>query len=71
MKLKLKEGLENTLIYVPFERQNILGKFIPEGLYSALYKKAPELFDVITEKKTIVKNDIPINNTKFSDNSNA
>lgn len=70
MKLKLKAGLENTVIYVPFENRNVLGKFIDERLYTHLYKIAPDMFDVITTKTTI-KNDISINDTKPTSDSNS
>lgn len=72
MNLKLKDGLEEAMLYVPFENRNCLGKFIPEGLYPHLYKIAPELFDVITEptKKTKT-DDILINNTKPTSDSNT
>lgn len=72
MKLKLKEGLADCEIYVPFENRNMLGKFIPEGLYIHLFKIAPDLFDVVNEKpKTTIKNDILINDTKPSNSSNT
>lgn len=61
--LKLKDGLENSIIYIPFENRNELGKFINPDLYQYLYRKHPDLFDVIEDKK-IKKNDISINNTK-------
>lgn len=64
MKLKLREGLQDIEIYVPFENKNILGKFIPEGLYPYLYKISPDLFEV-EKPKTIQKNDILINDTKL------
>lgn len=72
MKLKLKDGLENTIIYVPFENRDILGKFIDERLYSNMYKKYPSLFDVIEDKpkKTTKTNDILINDTIIGNDSN-
>lgn len=73
MKLKLKAGLEEALIYIPFERKNVIGKFIDESLYPHLYKIAPDMFDVITEvkPKTTIKNDISINDTKPTSDSNS
>ncbi len=70
MKLKLKQGLEDCQIYVPFENKNMLGKFIPEGLYPHLFKIAPDLFDV-EKPKTTIKNDILINDTKPNNSSNT
>ena len=72
MKLKLKDGLENTIIYVPFENRDILGKFINERLYTHMYKKYPSLFDVIEDKpkKTTKTNDILINDTIIGSDSN-
>ena len=72
MKLKLKDGLENTLINVPFENRDILGKFIDERLYPHLYNKYPSLFDVIEDKpkKTTKINDILINDTIIGSDSN-
>jgi len=71
MKLKLKDGLENTIIYVPFENRDILGKFIDERLYPYMYKKFPSLFDVVEDKtkKTPKTNDIFINNTVIRSDS--
>lgn len=66
MELKLKTGIEESYIYVPFMNGNIIAKFIDKGLYSHLYKIYPDLFDVIEPvietKKTKVVNDIFINN---------
>jgi hypothetical protein len=68
MKLKLKKELEEAYIYVPFVKANVLGKFIEEGLYSHLYKKYPELFDIEPVKglkqkiEEMKNNDISINN---------
>jgi hypothetical protein len=67
--LKLKDGLENSIIYIPFENRNEMGKFINPDLYPYLYRKHPDLFDVIEDKK-IIKNDISINNTKSVSDSN-
>lgn len=68
MALKLKKDLEEAYIYVPFINNSVVGKFIDEGLYSHLYKIAPELFDVdvveeVKIKKTKVEDDILINNS--------
>lgn len=71
MKLKLKAGLEEATLYVPFENRNCVGKFIPEGLYPYLYKIAPELFDVISESKKTKSDDILINNTELTGSSNT
>ena len=67
MKLKLRKDIEETYIYEPFTNKDVIGKFIPEGLYPHLYKLYPELFDVVVveetkTKKTKVVNDILINN---------
>jgi hypothetical protein len=70
MNLKLKAGLEEAIIYIPFENRNVLGKFIDKGLYPYLYDKLPELFDVIEVKKT-TKDDILINNAKPTGSSNT
>lgn len=69
MNLKLKQGLENTMIYLPFENRNCLGKFIDPALYQFLYRIAPDLFDVIVEAKKATKNDILINDTESSGSS--
>lgn len=69
MKLKLKDGLENSMIYLPFENRNCLGKFINVGLYQHLYKIAPDLFDVINDVKKTTKNDISINDTESVNSS--
>jgi hypothetical protein len=71
MKLKLKDGLENTTIYVPFENRDILGKFIDERLYPYMYDKYPSLFDIIEDKpkKTTKTNDTFISNTIIGSNS--
>lgn len=66
MKLKLRKDIEETYIYEPFTNTDVIGKFIPEGLYPHLYKLYPELFDVVVEetktKKTKIVDDIFINN---------
>lgn len=70
MELKLKKELEEAYIYVPFINNDVMGKFIDEGLYPHLYNIAPELFDVTLQvedilpktKKTKV-DDLYINNT--------
>jgi hypothetical protein len=65
MELKLRKDIEETYIYNPFTNADVIGKFIPEGLYPHLYKLYPELFEVVEEtktKKTKVVNDILINN---------
>ena len=51
MELKLKSGLEDELIYLPFEKRNVVGKFIDKSLYPYMYSKYPDLFDVITPKE--------------------
>jgi hypothetical protein len=72
MNLKLKDGLEEVTLYVPFENRNCVGKFIPEGLYPHLYRIAPELFDVITESTKKTKtDDTIINNTEPTGSSDA
>jgi hypothetical protein len=70
MDLKLKDGLENATIYIPFENRNSVGKFIDKSLYKYLYRIAPDLFDVVSTKTT-QKNDISINNTEPGNSSNA
>jgi len=73
MSIKLKEEFINTLIYVPFENRDILGKFIDTGLYPYMYKKYPEFFDLVCDKcedkkckckKNKETDVISINNTK-------
>jgi hypothetical protein len=54
MELKLKSGLEDELIYLPFEKRNVVGKFIDKALYPYMYSKYPNLFDVITPKEVSV-----------------
>lgn len=49
MKIKLKEEFINSVIYVPFMNQNILGKLIPEGLYEKMSEKYPQLFERIQD----------------------
>jgi len=70
MKLKLKKGLEEATIYLPFENRNVVGKFIDERLYIHLYRIAPDLFDA-ENVKTTTKNDISIDNTKLGGDSNT
>jgi hypothetical protein len=70
MELKLKSGLEDELIYLPFEKRNVVGKFIDKALYPYMYSKYPNFFDVIEDKKTIVIDDKPISNTISGSNSN-
>lgn len=70
MKLELKSGLEDTIIYNPFENCQQLGKFIDKGLYPHLYKRFPDLFDVI-EDKIEELNDILISNTKSGSSRNT
>ena len=71
MKLKLKKELEECYIYVPFINTNVMGKFIEEGLYSHLYKKYPELFDIEPVKglkqkiEEIKQDDILIDSNTF------
>lgn len=50
MNLKLKQGMEETYIYVPFINNNVMCKFIDEGLYIHLYQIEPEFFDVIADE---------------------
>jgi hypothetical protein len=72
MNLKLKQNYEEALIYVPQLNSNILGKFIDSNLYSFLYKKYPDLFEVqeaIVKKTTIKTNDISFNNNTEEGNS--
>lgn len=67
----LKKELSNTLIYVPFENRNIIGKFIDPRLYPYMAEKFPDLFEdevVEEKKKNSKKNDLFINNTKQSNN---
>lgn len=71
MNLKLKDGLEDCLIYIPFENRNCLGKFINPALYQFLWKISPDLFDEITEVKKEINNDILINDTEFGSSSDA
>lgn len=47
MELKLKTGIEEAYIYVPFINGNIIAKFIDKGLYSHLYEIYPDYFEVI------------------------
>lgn len=72
MELKLKEEYKDAEIWVSFNNQNIVGKFIETGLYPHLYQVYPHIFDVIDEevktKKTKV-NDLFINNTTKEGNS--
>lgn len=78
MKIVLKKEFRDTSIYVPFENRTMIGKFINEGLYPYMYEKYPDLFELICEKcenttckckKTKLNNDISINDTKYSGNS--
>lgn len=64
MKVKLKEEIINSVIYVPFMNQNVLGKFIPEGLYEKMYQKYPELFEIVKEEKKSKKDVIFINDSE-------
>lgn len=50
MKLKLKDEYVNSVIYVSFENRNVLGKFIDVKLYPYMYKKSPELFNLVCDK---------------------
>ena len=72
MELKLKEEYKDVEIWVSFNNQNIIGKFIEEGLYPHLYNAYPHIFDVIEEevktKKTKI-NDISINDTSTEGNN--
>ncbi len=63
MELKLKSGLEGELIYLPFEKRNVIGKFIDKAIYPYMYSKYPDLFDVIEDKKTKQEDDKLISNT--------
>ena len=70
----LKKELSNTLIYLPVENRNVIGKFIDVRLYPYLSKKYPDLFEdeKIEDKKTTKKDVISINNTEQSpDNNNS
>lgn len=69
MELKLKSGLEDELVYLPFEKRNVVGKFIDKALYPYMYSKYPNLFDVIEDKKTIEINDKLISNPISGSNS--
>lgn len=71
MKLKLKAGLENVVIFVPFENRNVLGKFIDPGLYPYLNRIAPDLFELVSDVKNTNNNDILINDTKLTSGSNT
>lgn len=53
MNIKLKEDFINQMIYIPLENKATLGKFIDVELYPWLYKRYPELFDVIPDKKSV------------------
>jgi hypothetical protein len=70
MELKLKSGLEDELIYLPFEKRNVVGKFIDKALYPYMYSKYPNLFDVIEDKKTIIIDDKLISNPVSGSDSN-
>lgn len=64
MELKLKDSCTDTMIYIPQENRNVVGKFIDVRLYPHLYKLYPSLFEeVIETKKTKKVNDIFINNS--------
>jgi hypothetical protein len=67
MDYKLKEEYADALIYVPFGKMTILGKFIDASLLPFMYAKYPDLFEDI---KSTNKNDIPIDNTKQNGDSN-
>lgn len=54
MELKLKAGLEDELIYLPFEKRNVVGKFIDKALYPYMYSKYPNLFDVVNAQEPSV-----------------
>jgi hypothetical protein len=67
MKIVLKKQFINSKIYVSFLNNNIIGKFIPEGLYKHLYKNHPNLFELVCEdclEKNCICNDIFINDTE-------
>lgn len=70
MELKLKDGVGDIIIYVPFENRNEMIKFIDERLYPHLYNLYPDLFEEVIEiKKTTKKvDDLPINDN--TDESN-
>ena len=74
MNVKLKKEFEEAYIYVPFINNNVVGKFIDEGLLPHLYNIAPELFDIVEPvketKKTKVVDDLYINNTIEQGGSN-
>ena len=71
MELKLKAGLEDQLIYLPFEKRNVIGKFIDKSLYPHMYKKYPNLFNIEEPKKTkLVIDDKLISNSISGSDSN-
>lgn len=63
--VKLKKELLDTEIYIPFTKQTMLGRFIPEDLYPAMGKKFPELFETYKEEQPKSKkvNDLHIKDT--------
>ena len=72
MELKLKGNYADTVIFIPQENQNILGKFIDVRLYPHLYKLYPDLFEVVEPVKEIKKtklDDISVDNTTKEDSS--
>lgn len=66
MKIKIKDEWKEAFIYIPQEKRDVMGKFIDPALYPFLYKKYPIFFEIEKEEIIKLKNDIHINDTKFS-----
>jgi len=64
--IKLKDEYMDTLIYIPVEKRDTIGRFIDVRLYPYLQKKYPDLFEIVVDQKNkkSQKNDIRVDDSK-------
>lgn len=54
--MRLKKEYLDVEIYIPFIKQTMTGRFIPEGLHPHMAKKFPEFYEKETETPKKIEN---------------